>query len=141
MPALVAGIHVLGNAKKKDMDGRVKPGHDGGMFCPNLGPAERLEGDDGVGVLDARNDLYLFIHEVADIGALIDIELHQQVVMPRGGVDLRGDLGLRQRIGNDIGLAELAFDLDEKGHHRCRLREVIEAQYSVVKLAGNNTPR
>jgi hypothetical protein len=27
MPALVAGIHVL-NAINKDVDGRVKPGHD-----------------------------------------------------------------------------------------------------------------
>src|SRR6185312_9074219 len=29
MPALVAGIHVLGRSTKKDVDGRVKPGHDG----------------------------------------------------------------------------------------------------------------
>jgi hypothetical protein len=29
MPGLVPGIHVLG-AAKKDVDGRVKPGHDGG---------------------------------------------------------------------------------------------------------------
>jgi hypothetical protein len=28
MPALVAGIHAL--ASKKDVDGRVKPGHDDG---------------------------------------------------------------------------------------------------------------
>ena len=28
MPALVAGIHVLRTVK--DVDGRVKPGHDGG---------------------------------------------------------------------------------------------------------------
>jgi len=28
MPALAAGIHVFGAALKKDMDGRVKPGHD-----------------------------------------------------------------------------------------------------------------
>ena len=31
MPALVAGIHVLDNARKEDVDGRVKPGHDEGM--------------------------------------------------------------------------------------------------------------
>jgi hypothetical protein len=29
MPALVAGIHVLGTTKK-DVDGRDKPGHDDG---------------------------------------------------------------------------------------------------------------
>src|SRR5271154_3283063 len=28
MPALVAGIHVLDNAQKEDVDGRAKPGHD-----------------------------------------------------------------------------------------------------------------
>ena len=30
MPALVAGIHVLKPSENKDVDGRVKPGHDGG---------------------------------------------------------------------------------------------------------------
>jgi len=28
MPGLDPGIHVLGIAGKKDLDGRVKPGHD-----------------------------------------------------------------------------------------------------------------
>jgi hypothetical protein len=28
MPALVAGIHDLNTVGKKDVDGRVKPGHD-----------------------------------------------------------------------------------------------------------------
>jgi hypothetical protein len=28
MPGLVPGIHVLGAASKKDVDGRDKPGHD-----------------------------------------------------------------------------------------------------------------
>jgi zinc D-Ala-D-Ala dipeptidase len=28
MPALVAGIHVFGYLKEKDVDGRDKPGHD-----------------------------------------------------------------------------------------------------------------
>jgi hypothetical protein len=28
MPGLVPGIHVFGPAYKKDVDGRVKPGHD-----------------------------------------------------------------------------------------------------------------
>jgi hypothetical protein len=30
MPGLVPGIHVL--ERKKDVDGRDKPGHDGGRF-------------------------------------------------------------------------------------------------------------
>jgi hypothetical protein len=37
MPGLVPGIHVLIPLKSKDVDGRVKPGHDGGkvpdMVC------------------------------------------------------------------------------------------------------------
>jgi hypothetical protein len=28
MPGLVPGIHVLGHIRKKDVDGRDKPGHD-----------------------------------------------------------------------------------------------------------------
>src|SRR5882757_539842 len=84
--------------------------------------AERLEGDDGVGVLDTRNDLHLLIDEMADVGVVVDVELDQQVVIAGGGVDLRGDLGFRERVGDGIGLAELAFELNEKGNHRCRLR-------------------
>ena len=39
MPALVAGIHVFGGeatslAAKQDVNGRDKPGHDDGWFCP-----------------------------------------------------------------------------------------------------------
>jgi hypothetical protein len=35
MPALVAGIHVLPFVVTKDVDGRGKPGHDGGGLDPN----------------------------------------------------------------------------------------------------------
>jgi hypothetical protein len=31
MPALVAGIHASLSVRQKDVDGRDKPGHDGGM--------------------------------------------------------------------------------------------------------------
>src|SRR5882757_3221038 len=31
MPGLVPGIHVFGAGRKKDVDGRDKPGHDGGL--------------------------------------------------------------------------------------------------------------
>jgi hypothetical protein len=55
---------------------------------------------------------------VADIGVVVDVELHQQVVLAGRGIDLGGDLGFGKRIGDHIGLAELAFDLDEKGNHR-----------------------
>jgi len=38
MPGLVPGIHVFTTNRKKDVDGRVKPGHDGeylDMFLRN----------------------------------------------------------------------------------------------------------
>src|SRR3979490_346906 len=100
-----------------------------------LAAGKRLEGDDGVGVLDAGNHLHLLVDEMADVGLVIDIELDQQVVMTGGGIDLRGDLGLRERIGYRIGLPELAFELDEKGNHCCRLRNCW-CQYSVFKRSG-----
>src|ERR1700722_6308844 len=102
--------------------------------------AERLEGDDGGGVLNAGNDLHLFVDEMADIGVVVDVEFHQQIVIARGGINFGGDLGLGKRVGDGIGLAELAFELDEKGNHRCRLRKV-GAQYNARELAGNNTAR
>jgi hypothetical protein len=33
MPGLVSGIHVLAADEKEDVDGRDKPGHDGGVKC------------------------------------------------------------------------------------------------------------
>src|ERR1700761_5494842 len=98
----------------------------------DLAGAERLEGDDGMGVLNARNDLDLLVDEVADVGVVIDIELHQEIVIARGGVDFRGNLGLGERVGDGVGLAELALELDEEGNHRCCLREgVARKKYSV----------
>jgi hypothetical protein len=39
-------------------------------------------------------------------------------------------------------LPELAFELDEKGNHRCRLRKASRrVEYSAEELAGNNTSR
>jgi len=37
-----------------------------------------------VGVLDAGNGLHFFVDEVADIDAVIDVELHQQIVIAAG---------------------------------------------------------
>src|SRR5882672_892513 len=95
-----------------------------------------------MGVLDARNHLHPLVDEMADVGVVVDVELDQQIVVARGGIDLRGDLGLGERVGDGIGLAELAFELDKEGNHRCRLRERrIWVQYSAQELAGNNTSR
>jgi len=38
MPALVAGIHAFGSFRNQDVDGRDKPGHDGGEFRVGLKP-------------------------------------------------------------------------------------------------------
>jgi len=92
---------------------------DGGQAgLPLLARAERLEGDDGVGVLDARNHLHLLVDEMADVGVVVDVEFDQQIVVADSGIDLRGDFGLRERIGDGVGLTELAFELDEEGNHR-----------------------
>src|ERR1700730_1040898 len=64
------------------------------VFDRALAGAERLEGDDGMGVLDAGNDLYLLVDEVADIGVVVDVELYQEIVVARGGINLGGNLGL-----------------------------------------------
>src|SRR5437016_1665589 len=58
-----------------------------------LAGAERLESDDGVGVLDTRNDLHLLVDEMADVGVVVDVEFHQQIVVARGRINFRGDLG------------------------------------------------
>ncbi len=72
-----------------------------------------------MGILDARNDLHLFVDEMADVSIVLDIEFHQEIVIASGGIDLRGDLGLGERVGDGVGLAELALELVEKGNHRC----------------------
>src|SRR5881392_3964209 len=58
-----------------------------------------------------------YVDEKTDIGHFIDVELHQQVVVAGGRVDFRGQLRVRELVRHLIGLAELAFDLDEEGDH------------------------
>jgi hypothetical protein len=86
-------------------------------FGAKLWLSERLEGDDGVGILDARDNLHLLVHEMADVDLVFDIELAQQVVVAGGGIDFGSDLGVRDRVCDIVGFAELAFDLDEEGYH------------------------
>src|SRR5262249_47314092 len=56
---------------------------------------------------------------MADVGAVLDVELHQEVEIPRRRVDLLGDLGVGELVGHLVGLSELAFDLHEEGNHAC----------------------
>src|SRR5882672_3282292 len=81
----------------------------------HLTGAERLEGDDGEGVLDTRKHLHLFVHEVADVGIVLDIELDQQIVLP-----------------------ELAFDLDEERNHRGRLQARIDPSRPDLPAKASN---
>src|SRR3981081_1813807 len=89
--------------------------------CASRRRSESLEGDDGAGVLDARHDLHLLVHEMADVGVLVDIELDQQIELAGGRVYFRSDLGFGKSVRHVVGLAKLAFDLDEEGNH-ARLR-------------------
>src|SRR6185437_6515080 len=89
---------------------------------------EGLEGNGREGVLHVTQRLDLAGDEVADVGLLIEIALHQQVVLTRGRVDLRHALDRQRFLGDLVGLAELALhhhenrlhalaDLGEEGRH------------------------
>jgi hypothetical protein len=86
-------------------------------FGDEIGASERLERDDRPGVLDARDRLHFLVNEMPDVGALLDVEFHQQVEVAGGRIDFGCDLGIGERIGHRIGFAEVAFDLDEKRDH------------------------
>src|SRR5438094_1546332 len=86
--------------------------------------SKRLEGDDGARILDARDRLHLLVDEMADVGLLLDVELHQQVVISGGRIDLGCELGVGELVRDLVGFAELALDLDEEGDHS-PLREAL----------------
>jgi hypothetical protein len=54
---------------------------------------------------------------MADVGSLLDVELHEQVKIARGRIDFGCDFGIGQRVCDFVGPTELAFDLDEEGNH------------------------
>ena len=78
-----------------------------------------------VRVVDARDGLHLLGDEVADVGGRLDIEFHQQVEIAGGRIDFRGDLRVRQPVGDLIRLAELTLDLHEEGNH-AHLRTAVD---------------
>ena len=91
----------------------------GSLLAGSCTPEESnsLEAHDGAGVEDAVEGVDLFIDEMADVGVGFDIEFCQQVEITGRGVDLRGDLGIGDLVGDLVGLAELALDLNEEGNH------------------------
>src|SRR6218665_315513 len=80
--------------------------------------SEGAERGDGVRVLDARQRLDALGDEAADVLGLVQVELGQQIVAARGGVDLRGliDLVGDQRRGL-VRLPQITLDHDEDGVH------------------------
>jgi len=81
------------------------------------GLLKRFEGDDGVGVLNAFELVDLLVYEMANIGIIINVEFDQQIVITGCGIDFRGNFSGCYLARNLIGLAELAFDLNEKRLH------------------------
>src|SRR5690242_3318773 len=80
---------------------------------------KRLERQDRPCVLDARDGLDLLVDEVADVGAVVHIELHQKIKLTGGRIDFGGDLGIGDPVRHVVGLSKVAFDLDEEGNHAC----------------------
>jgi len=88
-----------------------------------------LKVDDGMGVLDARNHCTRSFDEMADVGVVVDVELYQQIVIARGVNRSRRRSRLGERVGDGIGLAELAFELDKKG-------TIAVVSTSIFRLSG-----
>src|SRR6202022_3328071 len=64
------------------IDGRLSERRDLDVFhcvSPGAEKAKRLERNDSARGLDAGDGLYLFIHKVADVGLVLDVELNQQI--------------------------------------------------------------
>ncbi len=80
---------------------------------------KRFESVDRKGVFDAGQELELAGDETADIGVVVEIALHQQIVLARDRMHL-GDLldVLHRGVGDLVGLAQLALHHDKDGLHR-----------------------
>jgi hypothetical protein len=97
-----------------------------------------LNGDDGARVGDGRDRLDVLGDEMADIDRVIDVKLGQDVVGPSRRVDFGCDLAIGKRARDRVGLAELAFDLDEERLHRRQLRFSSPALGLAQRRAGFN---
>ena len=76
---------------------------------------------------------------MADVSRGIDVKFHQKIEIAGCGVDFRGNLGVGELIGDLIGLAELAFNLHEKGDHgrlrTGRIAYIIRQMHAPVEFA------
>src|SRR5215831_1812979 len=84
---------------------------------PSPTSAEGLEGDQGKGVLHAGQRLDLAGDEMADVGLVVEIALHQEVVLAGGRIDLGDLLDAASIVGHVVGPTELAFQHDEDRLH------------------------
>ncbi len=76
---------------------------------------------------------------MADVGCVIDVEFYQKIEIAGGRVDFRGNLRVGELVGDLVGLAELAFNLHEKGDHgRLRIGTIayiIQQMHAPVEFA------
>src|SRR5476649_737606 len=63
--------------------------HKASAALPPFTSGERLEGDQGEGVLHAGHGLDLRRYEVTDVDLLVEIAFHQEVILAGGRIDLR----------------------------------------------------
>ena len=84
---------------------------------------------------DAGDAGDVFVDELADVLLVLDVDLHQQVVFAAGRIEFGDQLGLLDGVGNLVGLAGRALQLDEYGLHGKFLkmlsfgRRPVEAQH------------
>ncbi|TWG65556.1 uncharacterized protein (DUF849 family) [Aminobacter sp. J44] len=67
---------------------------------------------------NARHVGDVVVDELADIDAVLDVDLHQEVVVAAGGVKLRRDLALEQFVGDLVGPARRNLKLHENRSHQ-----------------------
>src|SRR5690606_16255727 len=58
------------------------------------------------------------VDELADVDTVLDVDLHQQVVLSAGRIELGGNLAFEQLVGDLIGPARRHLKLHEYGSHR-----------------------
>ena len=83
------------------------------LYC-----SERLEGQDRVRPLDARDRVHIVGDEAADIDVILDVEFRHQVELSADRIDFGRDLAIGDFIGHRVGLAKFALKLHEKTLHR-----------------------
>src|SRR5688572_1694916 len=104
---------------RESVIGAAAPGRTGRGRRPRARSGERLEGDQREGVLDAIQRLRPAGDEAADVDLVLEVELHQQIVLTRGRMHLGHRLDvLDRRVGDIVGAPELALDHHEDGLHQ-----------------------